>query len=226
MDKAKIIYREKLLYGADSVPDMSSSMLYTSPADDCLPMGWALKRSKKTLRFSDRQKLYLNDKFLIGQATGHKIDAGTVSRDMRYAKDSNDNRLFTIDEFLTPQQIQSYFSRTAAKLKGVPVDTLATDAAEEQFAAATEEEGYQSTREVIQQVIQQCGLLHPITYETYNLCRLNKSNGLKQLSINMLASICEYFDIDTDNITSRRKAPYIDLLRTTLQSCSCVLGSV
>lgn len=222
LDKAKIMYREKLLYGTDSIPVISSSMLYTSEAaEEGLPMGWALKRSKTSSRFSDRQKNYLNDKFLIGQSTGHKIDPETVSRDMRYAKGSNGIRLFTIAEFLTSKQIQSYFSRTAAKLKGASMDTLATDA-EEQFAAATEEEGYQSTRE---QVIQHCGLRHPITYDTYNLCQLNKSNGLKQLSIKMLSTICEYFDMDTSNTTGHRKAPYIDLLRTSLQSCSCVLES-
>lgn len=222
LDKAKIMYREKLLYGTDSIPDISSSMIYTSTAaEEGLPIGWALKSWKKSSRFSDRQKNCLNNKFLIGQATGHKIDPETVSRDMRYAKDSNGTRLFTIAEFLTSKQMQSYFSRTAAKLKGLPMDTLVTDA-EEQFAAAMDEEGYQSTR---QQVVQHCGLRHPITYQTYNLCQLNKSNGLKQLSIKMLSTICEYFDMDTSNMTGHRKAPYIDLLRTTLQSCSCVLES-
>lgn len=34
---------------------------------------------------------------------------------MRIAKDSNGNRLFSSSEFLTGQQIQSFFSRMASK---------------------------------------------------------------------------------------------------------------
>ena len=40
-----------------------------------------------------------------------------VSRDMRYAKTEKGQRRFTVDEFLSAQQIQGYFSRAAAKLR-------------------------------------------------------------------------------------------------------------
>jgi len=36
---------------------------------------------------------------------------------MRYARRDNGERRFNVEEFLTAQQIQSYFSSTAAKLK-------------------------------------------------------------------------------------------------------------
>ena len=61
------------------------------------------------------KKKYLDEKFNIGQQTGQKLDP--VTRDMRYAKNADGNRLFTRSEFLTTQQVQSYFSRQAGKLR-------------------------------------------------------------------------------------------------------------
>ncbi|KAK3745391.1 hypothetical protein QZH41_001412 [Actinostola sp. cb2023] len=218
LDKARIIYRDKLLLGADTQPVLSTSTI-SSSSENGLAMGWALKKSKKAARFSEPQKNYLNGKFLIGQATGHKIDPATVARDMRYARDNNGLRLFTVTEFLTPQQVQSYFSRTATKLKSVPTEIpdIATDDAEH-FTAAAEEEAYSVMRE---DVISQCQLVHPVIYDTFNLCYLNNIDGLKNLSIKMLCTICDHFDIDREDITSRRKAPYITLLSNMLKSCSC-----
>ena len=57
--------------------------------------------------------MYLDQKFNIGQETGHKLDGVTFSQDMRYAKDDNGDRLFDASEVLTAQQISSYFSRMA-----------------------------------------------------------------------------------------------------------------
>ena len=79
--------------------------------------GWAFKGTRKATRFNENQREYLDDKFQIGQESGHKSDPEKVSRDMRYARRDNGERRFDVEEFLTAQQIQSYFSRTAAKLK-------------------------------------------------------------------------------------------------------------
>ena len=40
-----------------------------------------------------------------------------VAHDMRYARNQQGAKLFTLDEFLTSQQIESYFSRKASKLR-------------------------------------------------------------------------------------------------------------
>ena len=40
-----------------------------------------------------------------------------VAQNMRYARSQVGAKLFTIDELLTVQQIQSYFSRRASKLR-------------------------------------------------------------------------------------------------------------
>ena len=81
-----------------------------------LARGWALKQTKKSGQLSETQKKYLNEKFSIGQQTGHKVNPLSVAHDMRYARNTEGNRLFTRDEFLSVQQIQSYFSRQAGKL--------------------------------------------------------------------------------------------------------------
>lgn len=72
------------------------------------------------MRFNENQRQYLDDKFEIGQESGHKADPEMVSRDMRYARTEKGQRCFTVDEFLSAQQIQGYFSRAAAKLRHAP----------------------------------------------------------------------------------------------------------
>jgi len=72
---------------------------------------------KKATRFNEKQKKYLEVKFFLSQETGRKVEAVTVAQEMRYAKNEARSRRFTLDEFLTPQQVQSFFSKIAGKLK-------------------------------------------------------------------------------------------------------------
>ena len=88
-----------------------------------------------------KQKCYLDEKFSIGQETGHKLDAAAVARGMRFAKDKGENRRFTVDDILTPQQVQPYFSRAAAKLKNSQEETP-----EEDITSAENEAAYSLTR--------------------------------------------------------------------------------
>lgn len=109
--------------GASKCPTVlegSKPSLPTVPTT--LPMGWALKSTQSSgTKFTDDQKQYLNSKFQIGERTEKKADPTEVSKAMRTAKDSNGDRLFSYGDFLTCQQISSYFSRFAAK-RSVKVD--------------------------------------------------------------------------------------------------------
>lgn len=79
-------------------------------------MGWALKCSRaRSNRFSTKQKEYLRAKFQIAERTGRKADPASVAIAMWKAKDVNGQRLFDSTEFLTAQQVASFFSRLAAK---------------------------------------------------------------------------------------------------------------
>ena len=79
-----------------------------------LQKGWALKVPKRATRFPDNVRNYLQEKFDVGNVTGHKADPAQVSVDMRCARDELGRRLFAASECLQTQQIRSFFSRLAA----------------------------------------------------------------------------------------------------------------
>jgi hypothetical protein len=212
LDKAKIKYTDKLLHGSGEQPVMASSSI-PATTKDISPKGWALKKTKSNTRFNDQAKSYLNEKFEIGKQSGHKLDPATVSRDMRYAKDQHCNRRFSLSEFLTPQQVQSYFSRRASKQKNRQEKIPEADR-----AAAEDQTAYSNTRST---TLEECQLVHPIVLDSYNLCNLTATNGLTKMSVSLLRMICEHFDIDISGISCHRKAPYIDLIRNMVNSCSC-----
>ena len=48
------------------------------------------------------------------------------------------------------------------------------------------------------------------------------NSKLSPFSIIMLKDICKYFAIDIEDITTKRKAPYISRLENFLKRCSCL----
>lgn len=210
LDKAKVLYAQKLSEGAAEQLSMKS-VPTEKQSEIVLDQGWAIRQTKKTTRFNENQKSYLDDKFLIGQSTGIKADPQQVARDMRNARTENGRRRFIIAEFLTPQQIKSYFSRKASKTKNAP----AVEAAE---IAQKDHTTYLSTRQAI---IQECHIEHPIICDTYNVCKLYSDGKLAKLNVALLRHFCLFFSIDIDGISQHRKAPYISLLKELVLSCSC-----
>ncbi|XP_052067889.1 uncharacterized protein LOC127707422 [Mytilus californianus] len=107
-DKSKIIYAKKLSNAPLCCPDMTAENVFE---DDSLVnrcCGWALKSKKKKTVFNQKQKDFMIEKFQIGKRTGSKVDANTASEEMR-----SGHLGFSKDEFLTGQQIGSYFCRLA-----------------------------------------------------------------------------------------------------------------
>lgn len=117
LDTAELAYADKVQEGFTTQPTLAAPTTAEVSSEPPLVQGWALKCTKKAIRFNENQRQYLDNKFQIGQESGHKVDPEKVSRDMRYAGKDNGERRFDLEEFLTAQQIQNYFSRTAAKLK-------------------------------------------------------------------------------------------------------------
>ena len=70
---------------------------------------------------------------MLAQETGHKVEAATVAQ-------GAGGRRITLDEFLTPQQVQSFFSRMAAKLRN------RQEVLEEDTTAAEDQAAFSSTR--------------------------------------------------------------------------------
>lgn len=216
LDQAKEMYHLKLTEGKSAGATSHDERTVTREASantNQLATGWALKQTKKSGRLSETQKKYLNEKFSIGQQTGHKVDPLSVARDMRYARNAEGNRLFTKDEFLSEQQIQSYFSRQAGKLRHQHTEDDSSDR-----EAAVDQQQYWDTRT---EVLREVQLQHPITYDNLDLCALYHVNRLNQLSVAVLKNICEYFDINKEQVMLRRKAPYITIIGKLVQSCSC-----
>lgn len=215
LDQAKKLYSEKLNQGTSTQPTMQSTTVMTdTPSTLC--QGWALRQSKKASRFSDNQRSYLDEKFDIGVTSGIKADPAQVARDLRHARNDSGDQRFKIDEFLSPQQIKSYFSRKAAKNRKASIKELSDNA-----VAAEDAKAYSEAREMI---IQECELVHPIMFDTYDVCKLYAEKRLSKLSVALLSHICVFFNMDVESLTVHRKAPYISLINALVQSCTCCEG--
>lgn len=197
-----------------SVPNILTSELpkMRSVGSLFLPMGWALRSSQvKRTRFTASQKDYLTKKFDLGEISGQKEDLDSVARAMMTARDSEGNRLFTGAEFLTFQQVASFFSRLAAKRRLPDV----TSGIDEEADNAERESALQ---ELTNAVTQEVSLEHPIVYDCYNICELiSSSPELSSFAIPMLEENCNYFVIDTSHI----RKPYVDPLVAFSKNCSC-----
>jgi len=180
-----------------------------------------LKRVAFFVPFRAQPCEYLDNKFQNGQESGHKADPEKVSRDMRYARRDNGERRFNVKEFLTVQQIQSYFLRTAAKMKHAVTAQSGHDSIDDNDSqAAQEQAAYSSVRLA---VLHQCELLHPIVYDKLNICSLYSRNKLTKLSVAQLRFICSYvyYNMDIEEQQSKRKAPHITFISDLVGSCSC-----
>ena len=211
LDRAKLGYKEYLEEGPGVIPTLNPTVTVSSGSRTVLE-GWALRANKKSYRFNDKQKNYLDAKFNIGQETGRKMDPNTVSVQMRKALDSDGKRLFNVNEFLSPQQIKSYFSRRAAKLR------QQCDVMPEDIIAAEEEANFCSARDSACDNIQ---LQHPIEFNQYNICQMFKECSLEKMKLTLLQEICENLELDVPEKRVRRRAPYLDLLKEAVGRCSC-----
>jgi hypothetical protein len=103
-------YAENLERGAASILGQVEEIAEESKVP-WIKMGCALKRvSTSRYRFNEKQKKYLINIFLLGEQTGQKADASDVSKSMRKARNADGSLLFMSNEYLTSQQIISFFS--------------------------------------------------------------------------------------------------------------------
>ena len=180
LDLAKMGYKSSLEEGVGVVPTLQASKSLEKSSTSRLAEGWALRASKKAYRFSEKQKEYLMAKFEIGQSTGRKVDANIAAQDMRRVRGSDGERLFQASEFLSPQQIASYFSRLAAKRrKEAPTESDLT--------AIEEEINFTRARN---RTLESIGLQHPIVYGQHNICAMVEKKTLKSLKLGMLQVMC------------------------------------
>ena len=141
-----------------------------------LPMGWAMRSSQvKRTRFTANQKDNLTKKFDLGEISGQKSDPESVARAMMAARGNEGNRLFTSAEFLTSQQVASFFSRLAAKRRLPDVMSGSDEEADD----AEREKAIQELSNV---VMREESLEHPVVYHCYNICDLISSSKVSSFS--------------------------------------------
>ena len=108
---------------------------------------------------------------------------------MMHARGNDGERLFSSDEFLTSQQINSFFSH------------LATEENDDEAA-----EFESSLEDLTNQVRRKVSLQHPIVFDCHNMCHLVKQGKLNKFSIKMLKRLCEHFDLDVSHISQTEEA--------------------
>ncbi|KAK3109197.1 hypothetical protein FSP39_025224 [Pinctada imbricata] len=115
-DRAKVAYGDRVnaIHVCKEV-QVASEVSSGNPTS--LQLGWASKQKKKKIVFSDKQTKFMRDQFNVGKTTGRKMDPFIVSQDMRSLKNPDGSFLFTKTEYLTGQQISSFFSRLSMKDK-------------------------------------------------------------------------------------------------------------
>ncbi|KAK3101223.1 hypothetical protein FSP39_001902 [Pinctada imbricata] len=110
-DRAKSIYSNKLLISnAAHQINLSATLCSNGAKENTLNTGWALKSTKQRVVFNENQKEYVREQFQKGKKTGNKVDPYAAAVEMRNIV-VNGKPKFSRAEFLTGQQIASYFSR-------------------------------------------------------------------------------------------------------------------
>ena len=125
-------------------------------------------------------------KFQIGEETAQKASPAQVSQLMMTAKDASGNHIFSSSEFLTVQQITSFFSRLASKrsLAGHLDIQVATD--DEDGEAEVNEAAFQELSDYVMANILPT---HLICYDSFNLCHLMSKSKLSTLAVKLLKEI-------------------------------------
>ena len=126
---------------------------------------------------------------------------------MRCLRDENGKRIFTVEEFLHPQQICSFFSRMASKRR----DATDSDHEAEEFVRQ-QAAVHSDVMEALQQEI-----THPLLFSRKNLCLMTELE-IKSLKMTQMRSIASHFSI---KVKGRKKEEYSDAIIAFLDRCSC-----
>ena len=199
----------------------ASDIFVTSTSHCTAPenkMGWALSKFSSSSRFSTNVRNYLTAKFDIGEQTGCKFNSSDVEADMRKCRNENNERRFSREEWLTSNQIKSFFSRLSAarKKRREMENEKAVDPMEDVDDSEVEIEERVCQ---VNNVLDQIGIQHPIIYDVYDLCQYYKNDKLRLFNVGMLKSICEHFEIP---FKSRdRKSDLIFKVGEMITECQC-----
>jgi len=184
LDRVKISYTERLEAGGSN-SKVTVTGLEIHCGSPCLPEGWSgWESAKPPHRFNSKQKRYLEETFQHGATTRVKANPEDVSKEMRCLRDQNRKRIFTVEEFLHPRQICSFFSRMASKTR----DATETDHEAEEFVR--QQAAVHS--DVIEALTQE--IIRPLLFSRRNLCLMTEPE-IKSLKMTKMRSIPSHFSI-------------------------------
>ena len=149
---------------------------------------------------------------------GRKADPHQVALDMRSAKTESNERLFTRNEWLTKNQIQSFFSRLAASRRKLRQGLIGLSEKEEGDVQCLQEDS--ERQELMEKLNQEINVCHPICYDTYDLCERYHSNTLRKFDVAMLKTICSHFEIPYKS--RDKKQVLIDKISDMISECECI----
>lgn len=190
-DQLRMQWASKL-QAMDASHSLSSQQSYmaTHKTNDSYEqtMGWALHKPKSgSKRFSNNVRVYLIAKFDMGEKTGRKASPTDVEAEMRIARDENNQRRFSRSEWLTANQIKSFFSRLASARKKKQNCLTPFEEMEDHDNDAMDDQ--------VEDILDQLGLQHPIMYDVHNLCDIYSKGNLNLFNITVLKDICRFFEI-------------------------------
>ena len=94
---------------------------------------------------------------------------------------------FNVAEFLSPQQISSYFSRLAAKVRKQLPDDCDVQASEEEITFTLARN--------LAPGLETIYLWHPIAFAQFTICTMVKNDTLKKRKLGMM-SICQNLELN------------------------------
>lgn len=108
----------------------------------------------------------------------------------------------------TLQQSKSQVSFLACKKSAAQVGESKDEG--EELEAQVEEEDIEN---LVTNIINVISVIHPMMFDTYDLCDLAIGSKISKFSISMLQEICTFYDLDTSFIKAKREKPCKEFYR-------------
>ena len=97
--------------------------------------------------------------------------------------------------------------------------TAGEDEDEQLEQEALQREQREEKENDIQEVLNEIGLTHPITYDGYDICELTKQRALSSFTVKELKTMCDYFE--RPRKSTDRKPDLLSQVTSLVKDCTC-----
>ena len=136
-------------------------------------------------------------------------------------KDEGGEKLFKTAEWLNKEQIKGFFSRLAKKRrKGVVSTDIEEEIEVDNYETDSDDaEANEKQADLMNLISNELNVAHPIYYDAYDLCELQKQNKLSGFKVPMLKEICSHFELGFKS--KDKKQHLINTISNMLDKHSC-----